>query len=89
MSAPTPPQVVRLRFVALPQRVVRARSGGRFSVRVDSDAPTVAWRLGKRRGIGGAHPLVLRAPARPGRYALAVRVGAHTAHATVVAAARR
>jgi len=74
---------VRIRFVALPRRTVRVRAGARFTVRVDADAPTVDWRLGTRSGAGNVHPLVLRAPTRPGRYALRVRVGSHVARATV------
>src|SRR5262249_38898362 len=74
---------LRIRFVALPHQVIRATPGARFRVAVDADAPKVAWRLATRRGTGRAHPLVLRAPTRPGRYVLRVSVGAHSARTTV------
>lgn len=84
VSEPTTPIVVRLRYVTIAARVIRVRSGVRFAVRVNADAPRVAWRLGSRRGSAPAHPLVLRAPKRVGRYKLLVGVGAHAARATVV-----
>jgi hypothetical protein len=74
---------VRIRFVSLPQRTIRVRPGARFGVRVDADAPAVAWRLGTHRGSGDPRRLLLRAPERPGRYVLRVRVGPHVARATV------
>jgi hypothetical protein len=72
-----------VRFVSLPQRTIRVRPGARFDVRVDADAPAVAWRLGARRGTGDPRRLVLRAPERAGPYVLRVRVGPHAARATV------
>jgi hypothetical protein len=74
---------LRIRFVALPLRVIHVTSGERFRVAVDADAPRVAWRLGTRSGTGRAHPLALRAPTRPGRYVLRVSVGPHSARARV------
>ena len=74
---------LRIRFVALPSHGILARPGARFRVSVDADAPTASWRLGTKRGTGRAHPLVLRAPTRPGRYVLRVSVGPHAARATV------
>jgi hypothetical protein len=84
VSAPTAPVTVRLRYVSLRKRVFQVRARRRFAVRVDSDAPTVTWQLGTRHGGGRSKPLVLRAPARRGRYVLVVRAGSHAARATVV-----
>jgi hypothetical protein len=78
--------IVRLRFVALARRRYRAAPGRRFTVRVSADAPRVAWRLGRRHGVGG-RMLRLRAPAAPGRYRLVVRVRGHEAVARVVVGA--
>ena len=74
---------VRIRFVALRPHAIAVRAGTRFGVRVDADARTVAWRLGNSRGTGAPPQLVLRAPAKRGRYVLRVRVGTHVATATV------
>jgi hypothetical protein len=74
---------LRVRFVALRRHLFDARAGGRVRVPVDTDAKQVDWRLGRRSGTGDPHPLVLRAPDRPGLYRLSVRVGPQTAHARV------
>ena len=74
---------VLVRYVRLPHRVYRVKAGTRFGTRVRTDSPSVRWRLGKRSGTGRSH-LVLRAPKRPGRYRLTVRVGDHQATAVVV-----
>lgn len=77
------PVTVRVRFVELPHAVFLAHPRARLRIGVDTDVRTVRWRLGARRGRGSAHPLVLRAPDRPGRYALVVRAGPHSARATM------
>ncbi len=47
------------------------------------DAP-VRWKLGKRSGTARPGLLVVRAPGRPGRYTLTVRVGEHSAQGAVI-----
>ena len=79
---------LRIRYVALPRHTIHVRAGTRFSVRVDADAPKATWRLDGRTGTSDAHPLVLRAPSRPGRYVLRVRVGPHAARTVVRVRAR-
>ena len=74
---------LRIRLVALRRHRFVARPGGRIRIPVDTEAKRVDWRLGHRHGTGSPHPLVLRAPDRPGLYRLAVHVGSQTAHARV------
>ncbi|HEX6700802.1 MAG TPA: FlgD immunoglobulin-like domain containing protein [Gaiellaceae bacterium] len=83
VSKPIPIGTVRVRYVVLAQRVLHARPGTKFHVRVLTDAPNVRWRLGKRSGVGKRN-LVLRAPTKPGRYHLLVQVNRHAARALVV-----
>jgi hypothetical protein len=83
LSKVVPVTTVRVRYVELRRRILRASVGARFVVRILTDSPTVRWRLGTRHGTGRAN-LVLRAPARPGRYRLTVRVGDHAARGVVV-----
>jgi hypothetical protein len=83
LSKAKPIGVVRVRYVALAERVLRVRAGTKFRVRVLSDAPNVRWKLGKRSGVG-RRKLVLRAPVKPGRYHLLVQVNRHAARALVV-----
>ena len=77
-------QPLTIRFVALRRHIFAAHPGERLRVPVDTEANRVEWRLGSRRGVGAPHPLVLRAPERPGRYMLVVRVGPQAARARVV-----
>ena len=83
LSKPIPIGTVRVRYIALAERVLRVRAGTRFRVRALTDAPNVRWRLGKRTGIGKRN-LGLRAPLQPGRYHLLVQVNRHAARALVV-----
>jgi flagellar hook capping protein FlgD len=74
---------VELRYVTVARDRIEARAGSRFGVGVSADAP-VQWRLGARRGTAKPGLLVVRAPRRPGRYTLVVRVGDHSARAAVI-----
>jgi hypothetical protein len=74
---------VSVRYVELARRAVRVRPGRRVRLRVAADA-AVHWRLGGRTGTAKPGLLVLPAPAKPGRYALVVGVGAHRDRAVVV-----
>ena len=88
LAVPRAAGVVRIRFVELARRRIRAVAGRRFRVRVSTDAKTVSWRLRRRHGV--AHPpvLVLRAPATPGRYRLYVIERGHAARAVIVVSRR-
>lgn len=76
--------VVTLRYIALPQRHLRAVARGFFTVDVDTDARAFWWKLGARSGVSHVHELKLRAPATPGRYRLAVGEQGHVARAQVI-----
>jgi hypothetical protein len=76
-----------IRYVTLARDRIAAKAGTRFGVRVSADA-SVSWRLGARTGTTKPGLLVLRAPARAGRYTLRVSVGGHTARAAVIVSKR-
>ena len=87
-SRPVSAGVVRIRYVTLAQRVLRAAPGRRIAVAVSTDARRVRWTL--RRGASlvasgsSGRRLVLRAPSKPGRYVLLVSAARHQARADVV-----
>jgi hypothetical protein len=74
---------VVLRYVTLARDRIQAKAGTRFGVRVSADAP-VRWGLAAGEGTSKPGLLVVRAPTRPGRYTLVVRVGHHAARAAVI-----
>lgn len=74
-TRPTGAFDVRIRYVDIAAKLIRARPRAGFAVRVSTDAQRYVWRLGRRRGSARVRILRLRAPARPGRYALVVTVG--------------
>ena|SRR5436190_2960196 len=88
-SAPSRPIAVRIRFVQLARRTIRARAATRFGVRVRTDARFVTWTLAHRSGRARPGLLVLRAPKRAGRYTLIVSANGHAASARVVVSPRR
>jgi hypothetical protein len=75
---------VRLRYVELFRKRFRPRAGRTLRVRVSSDAKTLTWKLGDRRGTGKPPLLRIPVPGKPGRYTLTVRANGHRARATVV-----
>ena len=86
-SIPVRAGTVRVRYVELARPRIEAKAGTRFGVRVSADA-RVRWRLGARRGTAAPGLIVLRAPAKAGRYRLVVGVGDHSARATVIVSGR-
>lgn len=85
-SEPVPFAIVSVRYVALGRKRVVVRPGGRFAIRVSTDAPTVRYFLRGRRGVARRGTLHLRAPKSVGVYRLYVTVDGHTATAAVVVA---
>lgn len=77
--------IVQIRYVTLARSRVVVRPGGRFALRVSTDAPDVQWTLHGRSGVEPRGTLHFRAPRRPGVYHLYVTVRSHTAACTVVA----
>jgi hypothetical protein len=85
-SKPYPFAVVRVRYVVLGRTRILVRPGGRFAVRVLTDAATIRWRLHGGTGTARAHTLRLRAPKSAGVYRLYVEAAGHAAKALVVVA---
>jgi hypothetical protein len=82
-SKATPAGSVRVRYIEFAKSVFRVHAGGVLAVVVSTDAKSVGWRLGGRRGQGRPPRFRVRAPANPGRYSLYVFVQAHAARARV------
>jgi hypothetical protein len=76
-----------VRYVALVRDAIRAKAGTRFGVGVLADR-RVHWRLGARGGTAAPGLLVLRAPAKPGRYRLVVTVPGWADQATLIVSPR-
>ncbi len=83
-SKPFPFAVVTIRYLQLVRTRILVRPGGRFAVRVLTDAKTVSWLLDRGRGSVDSHTLRLRAPVKPGVYRLNVTAAGHTVKALVV-----
>jgi FlgD Ig-like domain len=82
--------VVRIRYIRLAHdRIVVQKPGVRFGIGVDTDAPAYWWKLGARHGVAREPLLLLRAPAKPGRYTLTVGERTHRYRAVVVVHARK
>lgn len=84
LSAAADSRWVKIRYVAFSRTVVRTVAGARFRVRVVSDARGMRWRFAGGTGRTRPGPLVLRAPAKPGRYRLYVEEHGHGASLPVV-----
>src|SRR5262249_28164585 len=84
LSPPTRDVRVVLRYLALGRKVVHARAGKRFGLRVSSDAKSVEWLLRGKTGQGAPGTLLLRAPKKPGQYTLCVTSSGHSQAAVVV-----
>lgn len=80
--------LVRLRYVELLQKTFTPK-GSTLRARVSTDAKTVTWKLGGRRGTGRPPLLRIPVPTQPGRYTLTVSANGHRARATVIVRAGR
>ena len=83
LGPPSRALTVFVRYVELRPHVLRARTGKRFAVRVDTNAKSYAVHLGGLHARRSGRFLYLRASA-PGRYDLRVAANGHVAHAVVV-----
>jgi hypothetical protein len=78
--------IAQVRYVVLARQRVVVRPGGRFALRVSTDAPTVSWHLNGRSGVQRSGTLHFRAPKSAGVYRLYVLAAKHAAKCTVVVA---
>ena len=78
--------IVQIRYVVLARTRVTVKPGGKFALRVSTDAPTVRWTLHGRSGVARRGTLHFTAPKKAGVYRLYVTVGSHSAVCTVVVA---
>jgi hypothetical protein len=83
-SKPFPFAIALVRYIVLGRERVVVRAGGKFALRVSTDAPFVHWKLHGRSGVARRGTLRLRAPKSPGVYKLYVTASGHAASATVV-----
>jgi hypothetical protein len=83
------PFFVQVRYLDVAPTRLRVRPRRLITMRVSTDYPRYAWRIGRRRGTGRAHTLRLRAPARPGRYVLRVAAGGRSQTIGVLVRRRR
>jgi hypothetical protein len=81
-----PVAIAQIRYVALARKRVIVRPGGKFALRVSTDAPAVHWQLHGRSGTQRRGTLRFTAPKSSGVYRLYVTVGSHTAVCAVVVA---
>jgi hypothetical protein len=87
-SRRVPAGPVLIRYVRIAPLEQRVEPGGRIRAAVSTDARRVRWLLRRgasvvASGVGGRR-LALDAPAKPGRYVLAVEAAGHRAFAAVI-----
>jgi hypothetical protein len=87
LSRPTRSVRVQIRYVAFAAKVIRARLGAQFAVRVLTDAKAVRWQFLGRTGTSHPHHLVLRATSL-GRHPLVVSENGHSAGVVVLVVKR-
>jgi hypothetical protein len=85
-SKPYPFAIAQVRYITLARDRVVVRPGGKFALRVSTDAPFVRWTLHGRSGTQRAGTLRFTAPKSAGVYRLYVIAGSHAAKCTVVVA---
>ena len=78
--------IAQVRYLALARKRVVVRPGGKFALRVSTDAPRVNWRLHGRSGVQRSGTLHFRAPKSTGVFQLYVFAAGHAARTVVVVA---
>jgi hypothetical protein len=81
MSEPIP---VRLRVLKLQPGHIRVQARKMFQLKISTDRNSVRWHFNGEYGLATNSSLVLRAPAKPGRYRVVVRSGPYKARAVVI-----
>lgn len=83
-SGASEPIPVRIRILKLQPGHIRVQARKMFQLKISTDRNSVRWHLGGEYGLATSRTLVLRAPAKPGRYAVVVRSGPYKARAVVI-----
>jgi hypothetical protein len=83
LGPPSRTFILRIRYIELAPRLIRARAGGRIRARVSTDARAYTWRIGPRHGRGRSRVLSIAA-GPPGRHRLVVSEHHHHGAAMVV-----
>ena len=83
-SKPFPFAIALVRYLVLGRQRVVVHAGGKFALRVSTDAPFVHWTLHGRSGTARRGTLKLRAPKSQGVFKLYVTASGHAASCTVV-----
>jgi hypothetical protein len=86
VSKGVPFAIAQIRYVVLARPRVVVRPGGKFALRVSTDAPSVRWTLHGRSGVQPRGTLHFRAPKSQGVFRLYVEAAGHAAKCTVVVA---
>jgi hypothetical protein len=86
VSRGVPFAIAQVRYVVLARDRVVVKPGGRFAIRVSTDAPSVQWRLNGRSGVLPSGTLHFRAPRSGGVFHLFVFAAGHAAKCAVVVA---
>ena len=77
--------LIQIRYIVLASHRITVIAAGRnFDIGVSTDAKHYSWTLGARSGVATGPDLMLRAPAKPGRYQLKVTERGHSDTAVVV-----
>jgi hypothetical protein len=87
LSRPSRSLRVQIRYVTFASKIVRARLGSRFTVRVLTDARVVHWRFLGKTGTSRPRRLVLRAT-RLGSHPLVAEANGHSARMVVLVVKR-
>lgn len=83
-SKPFPFAIGLVRYIVLGRDRVVVHAGGKFALRVSTDAPLVHWTLHGRSGTARRGTFTLRAPKSQGVFKLYVTASGHAASCTVV-----
>jgi hypothetical protein len=83
-SRPSRVHMVVLRYLTLGRRVIDARAGSLFRLRLSSDARRIYWTLAGRSGVIRPGVRKIRAPARPGRHRLVLTENGRRAVGVVI-----
>ena len=83
-SGASEPIPIRLRILKLRPEHIRVGARQMFRITISTDRDSVRWHFNGKYGLATSRSLVLRAPAKSGRYRVVVRSGPYKARAVVI-----